>query len=918
MTAATDLPPADLTSPSGGSEDRPEHRPAADVLTSLGVDANRGLTSAEAASRLEQHGPNRLPEPEPTPAWKLFIDQFRSPLVVILAFGAVLAAVVGESKKDPIVIGIVLLLNAILGFVQESKAAKGLAALRQMLAPVARVRRDDQEVAIDAADLVVGDIVVLESGDRIPADGRVLSVAAFEVDESAMTGESVPVPKVTEALPTSVTTPGDRVNSVFMNTTVTRGRAEMVVTSIGLETEIGRLAELMSQNEAEDTPLQKQLHQLANRLGMLAGAAMAVFVIVELLRGTPFSETLVQGVALAVASVPEGLPAVVTVTLALGVSRMTKRGAIVKRLASVETLGSTSVICSDKTGTLTLNEMTVRTVVVGRRRYSVTGEGYGPTGTVSHQGVDVVQPEGQLLRLLEAAALCNDSRVVDGQLLGDPTEGALVALGSKVGVHRDSLHEAVPRIAEIPFDAAVKYMATFHQDPEDLARTVVYVKGATDVLLARCTIDAEESQFIQHAMDEIAGQGQRVLAVACTSFEGAPPADASNDQLTEYLRDLELLGIVGILDPPRPEAAEAIRIAAGAGIDVKMITGDHVATASAIAGELGITGDAVSGRDLDTMDDEELVGRVESIGVFARVTPEHKLRIVEALRKLGHVVAMTGDGVNDAPALQRADVGVAMGITGTEVAKEAADMVLTDDNFSTIVGAVEQGRSIYANIVTFVRFQLSTNIGAISLIIGSSVFGLPAPLTALQILWVNLIMDGPPAMTMGIDPPGSGTMAQRPRPQGVGILSRNRFAWVGLMGVTMAIGTASVIAWAKNHPAKGEELALTMGFTTFVLFQVFNAFNARAEGRSVFHRDTLANRWFWISIGAVAVLQVVVVQWSAFHELFSTTTMTLGQWAICVGVASSVMVVDELRKLGLRLAGRGVEAPVPTAALDAG
>ena len=883
---------------------RLEHSSADTVIAAFDTSASNGLTASEASERLATNGPNRLPEPESQPAWKLFVDQFHSPLVIILAVGAVLAAVVGDSLKDPIVIGVVLLLNAILGFVQESKAAKGLAALRQMLAPVARVRRDGEEIRIEADDLVVGDIVVLEAGDKVPADGRVLSVAALEVDESTMTGESLPVPKIIESLPSTVTTPGDRINSVFMNTTVTRGRGDIVVTGIGVDTEIGRLAELMSRGDSEPTPLQKQLHQLANRLGVLAGVAMVTYMTIELIRGTSFSDTLSQGVALAVASVPEGLPAVVTVTLALGVSRMTKRGAIVKRLASVETLGSTSVICSDKTGTLTLNKMTARGVVVGRDHYEVTGEGYGSEGVVSNDGIEVAQPEGLLLELAKASALCNDSRVIDGELLGDPTEGALVALASKLGVNRDGIHAAVPRVAEIPFDPAVKLMATFHHDDDLLGQTVVYVKGATDMLLPKCHITDDDAAFIHTAMDDIARTGQRVLAVARTTLVGDPPAGATVEELMNLVADLELLGIVGIVDPPRTEARDAISVAHRAGIDVKMITGDHVATAGAIAAELGITGAAVSGKALDAMSDDELTDQVESIGVFARVTPEHKLRIIDALRGRGHVVAMTGDGVNDAPALQKSDVGVAMGITGTEVAKEASDMVLTDDDFSTIVRAVEHGRSIYSNIITFVRFQLSTNIGAISLILGSSIAGLGKPLTALQILWVNLIMDGPPAMTMGIDPPGQGIMNQKPRPQGVGILSRNRFSWIALMGVTMAIGTGLVINWATDHPEKGAELALTMGFTTFVLFQVFNAFNARAEGRSVFHRDSLTNHWFWISIGTVAALQVVVVQWSALHSLFSTTSMTIGQWGICIAVASSVMVVDELRKLGLRLAGR--------------
>jgi len=837
----------------------------------LEVEPGSGLTSGQAASRLSTNGPNALTQTEREPAWKLFVNQFRSFLIVILVGAAVLAGLVGDFK-DTIVIAVVLLINATLGFVQEYRAESSLAALTAMLSPTARVRRDGQATIVPAETIVPGDIVLLEAGDRVPADGRLTVTAACEIDESALTGESAPVAKHTEALSAPADGEiaiGDRTNCAYMNTTVTRGRAELVITSTGMQTEIGRLAGLLAETHQGATPLQKQLDGLGKRLALVALVSVVVFFVLGMLRGQSLDDTLLSSVALAVAAIPEGLPAVVTVTLAIGVSQMAKRGAIVKRLASVETLGSTSVICSDKTGTLTLNQMTVRRVIT--------------TSAVNDE-----------LEALTPGALCNDGRVTETEKIGDPTETALLAAVRDRGVDPAELQAGLPRVAEVPFDSAIKVMVTFHDDGAD--DLLVAAKGAFDVLVPMC---ANATSALDADMESMGGEGMRVLALARGRATRADVAAAGDDvdALFALASGLELTALTGIVDPPRAEARDAIAIAHRAGIDVKMITGDHATTAAAIAEELGITGRAVTGADVEAMSPEELRSQVDEIGVFARVAPEHKLRIVDALQSNGHVVAMTGDGVNDAPALKKADVGVAMGITGTEVSKEAASMVLTDDNFSTIVDAVERGRTIYDNIVTFVRFQLSTNLGAISSLVGAQIVGLPVPFTAIQVLWVNLIMDGPPAMTMGVDPPKADTMLRGPRSGSDSILTAKRLGVLMINGLVMAIGTLGVLAFYDNADRGGRQHALAMAFTTFVLFQLFNALCARAEERTVFHRDTFTNRKLWIALGAVLALQVAAVHVNFVQDIFGTADLKAVDWLVAVGVASMVLWVDEIRKL---------------------
>jgi Ca2+-transporting ATPase len=900
-------PSIDLAHPDlDRADDAPWHCAGADAVAArLESDPATGLPSDLAAARLGAVGPNRLTEPPKRPAWRVLLDQFRNLLIVVLMAAAVLAGLVGD-LKDTVVIAVVLAANAVLGFLQEHRAERSLAALRKMVVATAKVRRDGQVREVPAESLVPGDVVLLEAGDRVPADGRFAVAASVEVDESALTGESAPVGKGVGAVALDAPL-AERTSMAFMNTVVTRGRGELIVTATGMATEIGAVAGLLEAAPVEPTPLQRQLGGLGKRLAVVGVIAVAVFFALGLARGQSLADTLLAAVALAVAAIPEGLPAVVTVILAVGVHQMAKRGAIVKRLASVETLGSTTVICSDKTGTLTLNQMTARAVVVGGVRYEVSGEGYGPDG-------DIVDPDGNpgaaaVARLGQLAVACNDSRVVDGAAIGDPTEAALVTLAAKAGVERDEVAAGLRRVAEVPFDSVRKFMATFHRDRDD--RVVVAVKGGADVLLERCAtvatpqgtapLDAGARRSIEAHLAALAGDGLRVLAVAQRHL---PPhlldPDGDEEDLAALADGLTLVGLVGLLDPPRPEAHEAIALCHRAGIAVKMITGDHAATATAIAGQLGLRGATLTGAQIDALDEAELATAVETTAVFARVAPEHKVRLVAALRTNGHVVAMTGDGVNDAPALKTADIGVAMGITGTEVSKEAAAMVLTDDDFATIVRAVEAGRGIYDNIVKFVRFQLSTNVGAILSLIGAQLAGLPVPFTAIQVLWVNLIMDGPPAMALGVDEPAPGAMRRPPRPRSEAILTLRRLGRLLSTGVVMAAGTLGVLALGLETGS--EHHALALAFTTFVLFQIFNALSVRSETDSVFSRTTLTNVKLWVALAVVGGLQVAAVHVDAVQGVFGTADFTAWDWVLALAVASSVVWFDEVRKVRRRRA----------------
>lgn len=849
----------------------------------------RGLTETEAQLRLKRFGPNRLREKPPRSVWLKFLDQFQNVLVIALLGAAVLAGAVGD-LKDAAVILVVIVFNAGLGFYQEHRAEATLSALKKMLAQHARVRRGGEVHEITAEHLVPGDIVLLEAGDRVPADGRVLMAHNAEVAEAALTGESLAVGKHTDALPAGEHPLAERFNVVFMNTVVTRGRLEVLVSATGMQTEMGRITGLLESAQEHPTPLQIQLDALGKRLAIIAGVTVTLIFMIGILHGDPLVQTILTSIALAVAAIPEGLPAVVTVTLAIGMHRMAKNRAIVKKLSAVETLGSTSVICSDKTGTLTLNQMTVRQLIYHGRRFAVAGE------VVAEDSL----PLSDFIPLLAPVALCNESRIRDGQVIGDPTEGALLALAMKLGLEPDRLAEECPRIAEIPFDSAHKFMVTFHHDGEWVR---MMVKGAPDVLLARASrylaatgvapLDEDASVNFEAENNRLAGQAMRVLAVASRDIP-ARDFDPAGD-LMGWAQELTLIGLIGIIDPPRPEVRDAIRLCMRAGIQVKMITGDHALTAAAIARELGLEGKVLSGAELDRLSVAELTACIEETVVFARVAPEHKVKIVQALKARGHVVAMTGDGVNDAPALKNADIGIAMGITGTEVTKEAAVMVLTDDNFATIVSAVKEGRTIYDNIVKFVRFQLSTNIGAILTVLGAQLLGLATPFTAIQILWINIIMDGPPAMMLGLEPARPGIMREKPRSKTAHILTVSRLWHLFSFGIVMAIGTVGVFIYGLRTGS--EAYAMTMAFTTFVLFQFFNVFNARTEHGTAFNPQFFTNGKLWLTLVGVVSLQAVVVHWEVAQVIFRTTDLSASDWGLSFTVAVSVLLFEELRKL---------------------
>jgi Ca2+-transporting ATPase len=888
MTENTTLTPDKPDSP-------PWHAMLVDaVAVRLDADPGDGLSDAAVRERRARYGDNRLTEQPGRSPWRVFLDQFRSLLILVLIAAAVLAGTIGD-LKDALVILAVVIFNALLGFRQEYRAERAMAALTNMLAPEAEVRRNGRSGMIPAGELVPGDTVLLDAGDKVPADGRLVVARGLEVDESTLTGESTPAGKDTE--PCAAATPlAERHNMVYMNTVVTRGRAELLVTATGMRTETGRLARMLASGETTPTPLQLQLDSLGKRLAAIAGVVVTLILLAGLLRGEPLVTLILTAIALAVAAIPEGLPAVVTITLALGMHRMARRHAIVKRLAAVETLGCTTVICSDKTGTLTLNQMTARRLWTGQQHLAVSGQGYEPEGEIRARD-DADAPE--LRQLLETAALCNDSQLRAGQVIGDPTEGALLVLARKGGLDEGAARERLPRIAEIPFDSAHKFMATFHHDGD---RVQVYVKGAPDILIGRCAhligrngeapLDDPQHAAVAAENEAMAGQGLRVLALAHTTLPGQA-FDPAGD-LPAHVQGLTLLGLVGLLDPPRPEAAEAIALCRRAGIQVKMITGDHKVTAGAIAGGLGLEGDTLTGAELDDLDDARLAERLERTTVFARVAPEHKVRLVQALQRRGHVVAMTGDGVNDAPALKRADIGVAMGVTGTDVTREAATMVLTDDNFATIVHAVEEGRAIYDNIVKFVRFQLSTNIGAILTVSLAPLLGLPLPFNAIQILWVNIIMDGPPAMALGLDPARPGIMDQPPRDPDARIMTLPRLAKLLFYGVIMTAGTLGVLHYALQTMA--QEQALTLAFTTFVLFQVFNVFNARAGAASIFRAYLFTNGKLWLALGGVLTLQVLAVHWPPAQAIFHTVALDAQDWLLASGVAASILVLNEARK----------------------
>ncbi|TDT51118.1 calcium-transporting P-type ATPase, PMR1-type [Fonticella tunisiensis] len=838
-----------------------------------------GISREDAQKRLEKYGYNEFKEKKGKSMLERFIDQFKDILIIILLIAAAISFALGE-RIDSVIILLIVVLNAILGVVQENKAEQSLNALKKMAAPLAHVIRDGKSAEIPAREVVPGDIVVLEAGKYVPADLRLIEASNLKIEESSLTGESVPVDKSDEIIEDVNIPIGDRKNMAFMSSMVTYGRGKGIVVGTGMNTEIGKIADMISNVEEEKTPLQKKLADVGKTLGFAALIICAIIFIVGLLQGREAFHMFMTSVSLAVAAIPEGLPAVVTIVLAVGVQKMIKRNAIIRKLPAVETLGSASVICSDKTGTLTQNKMTVKKIF-----------------TINGYSDDIADAK----RVLTIANLCNDTQVIeeDGNFrtIGDPTETALVDIALSSGIDKRELEKEYVRIDEIPFDSDRKLMTTFNRSSEGI---IANIKGAPDILLSRCKyildgdeireITAKDVDAIKTANEEMGKTALRVLALG---FKNMDKVDKENAE-----RDIVFAGLIGMIDPPREEAKEAVKLCKTAGIKPVMITGDHKITAMAIAKELGILEDesgAISGAELENMSQKELEDRVEDISVYARVSPEHKVRIVEAWKSKGKVVAMTGDGVNDAPALKMANIGAAMGITGTDVAKSAADMVLTDDNFATIVSAVEEGRTIYSNIKKSINFLISCNIGEILTLFIATIFNLPEPLLPIHILWVNLVTDSLPALALGMEPPEKDVMKRPPRDANEGLFAGGLGLKIALQGII--IGTVTLAAYLYGHYVVGEEIvARSMAFFTLSFSQLVHAFNIRYEKDSVIFNRMFSNRYMNRAFLISALIQMIVLAAPFTRSIFKVVLLDWTQIGVVVLCSIAPLIVVEIAK----------------------
>ncbi len=919
----------------------PWHLGSDEVCAQLGVDADRGLSTDAIVRRRSRHGSNELVAAAPVPAWRRFLEQFDDPLVLLLlvaiaiSIGAWASEGASGAPLEAIVIGAIVALNALIGFWQETRALEAVRALQEMTGTRTTVVRDGGTRSIPSTELVPGDVVLLAEGDAVGADCRIIESASLEVAEAPLTGESEPVAKQRASLDAQVDL-GDRNNMVFNGTAVSRGRGRGVVVATGMATEIGRIASMLDATTQERTPLQQQIDWLGKMLG-IAVVVLSSVVVAAILATSRVStaaelfDALLVGVSLAVAAVPEGLPAILTVVLALGVKRMADQHAIVKKLLSVETLGSASVICTDKTGTLTRNEMTITRVLTASADAELTGIGYEPVGHLVDHGEPITDPTviEEVELVLRAGSLANDASIrvaASGrwEVVGDPTEIAFLVAERKLGGH-ERRQRHYQRVAEVPFDSDRKLMTTV-ESSEGGAELMIVTKGAPEVLVERCThervagavvaLTADRRAEIAADVDRLADRALRTLAVAYRPLATLEqPVDASIEH------DLIHLGVVGIIDPPRPEAAAAIAEAGRAGVRVMMITGDHPRTASRIGEQLGIdvaesapNREGVTGRELAVLDDARFTDTLDRNSVFARVAPEHKLRIVETLQRQGHIVAMTGDGVNDAPALKQADIGVAMGINGTEVSKEAADMILADDNFATILHAVREGREIFADIRKFLRYLLASNTGEVLVVfigvvaagllgLADSTEGLAVPLLATQILWINLLTDSVLALALGVDPAVEDVMSDRPRALTDRVIDASMLVTIVLVGLVTALaGLVALDLELRGGLLGGSgdlDSARTMAFTTVVLAQIFNAFNSRSDVVSAFVRP-FDNRLLWAAVAVTVVLQVAVVHLAPLNRAFDTVALDVRRWAICLALASSVLVADELRKLAVR------------------
>ncbi|GGI97436.1 calcium-transporting ATPase [Alicyclobacillus cellulosilyticus] len=887
------------------------HSLAAQDCLALLSTTPEGLTPEEAEARRRRYGSNQLMEGEKLSLLTVFFNQFRDFMILVLIAATLISGLLQE-YTDAVTILAIILLNGILGFLQEVRAERSLAALKELTAPTAKVRRAGRVEVVPARDLVPGDIVILEGGDRIPADGRLLVTHGFDVEESALTGESLPVHKQANLYVDPVASLGDRRNMVYMGTMATRGKAEMVVTETGMNTEMGKIAGLMQQSEEMLTPLQRRLDQLGRVLVWVALAITVLVVITGVLHGQDVYQMFLAGVSLAVAAIPEGLPAIVTIALALGVQRMIKRNAIVRKLPSVETLGCATVICSDKTGTLTQNRMTVQRVWADGQWYRVSGSGYNPVGEFvidDHPIQPLRRPV--LRRLVEIAQVCNNAQLVetsgaDGgpawEVQGDPTEGALLVMARKAGWQEGD--GPYRRIDEIPFDSERKLMSVLVQAGDEV---YLFTKGAPDVLLARSKFiltDGREEPMSNHLRRQVAAANQQMAAAALRNLGFAYRRFKSVEAAKAHRNpedDLVFVGLAGMMDPPREEVYDAIARCHQAGIRTVMITGDHQETATAIARQLHILpedGLVVSGQELDDMRDEELEERIDRVYVFARVSPEHKLRIVKALQARGEVVAMTGDGVNDAPAIKQADIGIAMGKSGTDVAKEASALILADDNFATIVAAVEEGRGIYDNIKKFIRYLLASNVGEILTMFAAMLAGLPLPLLPIQILWVNLVTDGLPAIALGVDPAEADIMNRPPRRVDEGIFAQGLGVKILSRGVLIGLVTLGVFIWSLRVQSGSLARAQTLAYITLTLAQFILVFDCRSVHGGIFKRNLFENRWLILAVASSLALFLLTIYVPPIAKVFGTVRPTSVEWLVALGAAALPTFTLSARRAG--------------------
>ena len=872
-----------------------------DVAAAAGVDPGVGLSAAQAADLKAKNGPNSLPEEKPRPGWRRFLGEYRSYMQIILVAAAVVSLLIKEWSTAVLLI-LLTVLNAVVGMRQEGKAESAMNALKSMMKATARVRRDGTEAQIPAEELVVGDVVLISAGDQVPADGRIVEASALQIDESALTGESVPAAKDAETLSGDQLGPGEQTNMAFMNTPVTHGSATVIVTATGAGTELGKISGMLAATAREESPLTRELNRLTLWIAAAAGLTMIVMFALGRARGQAWDALFVSAVSLAIAAIPEALPTVTQTILSIGGVDLAKRNAIIKDLPSVETLGFTSAINSDKTGTLTMNQMTAVEVVNMTDRYTISGIGYGLDGRVHHAAGAAAAIEDSILPYLMAS----DARLVDGKVVGDPTEGALLVLGHKAGLDIDATRERLPRLATLPFDPTYKLMATFNSAVDASGHPVVrcFVKGAAPAVMARAATalcggtglawDAGLSEQHKAHMERMEGQGRRVMAAATRDLD---PAEFDPDgDLLGYVTELQLTSLVGMVDPPRDESRDAVASAQAAHIRVRMVTGDDVTTGAAIAKQVGIGGEAILGADFAALSESERLARIDSIGVVGRVAPEHKVLLADTLKKKGEVVAMTGDGVNDAPAIKAADIGIAMG-TGTEVAKNAGRMILSDDNFATIVFAVEQGRKIYDNLTKYIRFVLVLLVVFVLTFLGATLFNIAAgePFTPAQVLWIHFVVNAPFGFALGFDRASPGLMGRMPRPRGESVLTTGVMITVGLAGLAITIGLLSMIEIGQ-HLFGSIQIGQSIAFTAFALCLIVAAVECRSETGTALTTATFDSKQMnWAMLGEF-VLAVLVTQMDVFNRLLGTTQLNLRQFGWALIPALALLVLWELGK----------------------